>query len=435
MKILQVIHGYPMHYNAGSEVYTQTLSRELSKGHDVRVFTREENPFAPDYTLRESCDDSVESLKLDIINLPRTKDRYIHKDVDIAFRSVLDQYKPDVVHIGHLNHLSVSLVKEIKKKNIPVVYTLHDYWVMCPRGQFMQMHPEDPADLWPACDGQEDEKCAKRCYARYFGGDGSEEKLDIDYWKNWVNRRMSHLREMASLVDQFIAPSRFLMDLYIKDFGLAEEKIEYLDYGFDQSRMDKRVRSEGQPFTFGYIGTHIPAKGIHHLVEAFSLMKEEAILKIFGRERDQNTSGLRRLVENLPVEFQKRIHWESEYKNENIVQDVFNHIDSIVVPSIWWENSPLVIHEAQEAGLPVITANVGGMSEYVHHEVNGLLFSHRDPEAMAIQMDRLAGDLEFARRLGQKGYPFSSDGRIPDIQTHGKMIVKIYEKLIGGQGS
>ena len=60
-----------------------------------------------------------------------------------------------------------------------------------------------------------------------------------------------------------------------------------------------------------------------------------------------------------------------------------------MVPSVWAENSPLVIHEVLQARVPVITADYGGMAEYVHHERNGLLFAHRDPASLAQQMQRL----------------------------------------------
>ena len=84
-----------------------------------------------------------------------------------------------------------------------------------------------------------------------------------------------------------------------------------------------------------------------------------------------------------------RVEWMSEYRNQDIVPDVFDRCDAIVVPSIWAENSPLVIHEALQAGVPVITADYGGMAEYVGHEQNGLLFYHRDPKSLAAQMQRL----------------------------------------------
>ena len=85
-----------------------------------------------------------------------------------------------------------------------------------------------------------------------------------------------------------------------------------------------------------------------------------------------------------------------EYRNPEIVPEVFNRCDAIVVPSIWAENSPLVIHEALQARMPVITADYGGMAEYVHHERNGLLFRHRDP-AVPWRADAEAGRRSGAR--------------------------------------
>ena len=120
-----------------------------------------------------------------------------------------------------------------------------------------------------------------------------------------------------------------------------------------------------------------------------------------------------------------------EYRNQDIVPDVFNRCDAIVVPSIWAENSPLVIHEAQQARVPVITADYGGMAEYVHHEVNGLLFAHRDPESLSCQMQRLADDPELAMRLGSRGYLQSADGNVPDIRDHALAVEQIYERLVG----
>ncbi|KYF90181.1 radical SAM protein [Sorangium cellulosum] len=430
MKILQVIHGYPMRYNAGSEVYTQTLCRGLAGRHEVHVFTREEDPFAPDYAVRREQDSDDPRISLHLVNTPRVRDGYRHAGVDQRFAELCDRLRPDVVHIGHLNHLSTSLVAEAAARGIPLVYTLHDYWVMCPRGQFMQTHPENPHDLWPACDGQEDRKCAERCYARSFSGAPDEREEDVAYWTGWVARRMRHVREMTDLVDLFIAPARYLERRYRRAFGLPERKLVYLDYGFDLSRLGGRARAPGEPFTFGYIGTHIPAKGIHQLLEAFGQVRGDARLRIWGRPRGQDTEALRAIAQRLPDDAAARVEWLPEYRNQDIVRDVFDRVDCVVVPSIWVENSPLVIHEALEARVPVITANAGGMAEYVHHEVNGLLFEHRDPASMARQMQRLADDPALARRLGQRGYAQSESGHVPDLAGHIEAMERIYADVI-----
>ena len=430
MKILKVIHGYPMRYNAGSEVYSQSLCHALAERHEVHVFTRQENAFLPEYSMQREPDPSDPRITLHVVNMARARDGYRHAQVDEAFAEVLSNVRPDVVHIGHLNHLSTSLPLVASARKVPVAFTLHDYWLMCPRGQFIQMYPESVSDVWALCDGQDDRKCAVRCYVRYFGGAEAQYETDATYWTEWVGRRMRHVRDVCDAVDVFIAPSKYLLSRFRDDFGLPESKLTYLDYGFHLSRLGGRERRPGEPFTFGYIGTHIPAKGINHLIEAFGEVSGGPRLRIWGRHRGAETEGLMRLASDLQGAAGERIEWMDEYENGDIVADVFNHCDAIVVPSIWAENSPLVIHEALQAGLPVITADYGGMAEYVRHEVNGLLFTHRDHVSLAEQMQRLADDSELARRLGRRGYVQSTDGNVPDINEHARSIESIYRDLL-----
>lgn len=429
MRIVKVIHGYPMRYNAGSEVYSQTLCHGLAGRHEVHVFTREEDAFAPDFRLRQEHDGDDPRITVHVVNNPRLKDRYRAAGVDQRFAEVLERVRPDIVHVGHLNHLSTSLLREAALREVPIVYTLHDYWLMCPRGQFMQMFPADPSNLWAACDGQEDRKCAERCYARYFSGAPGEIEADIAYWTDWVARRMRHVREMTELVDLFIAPARYLHDRYRDAFGLPARKLVYLDYGFARERMQGRTRAPGEPFTFGYIGTHIPAKGIHDLIRAFGQVEGEARLRIWGRHRGQDTEALKGIAASLPASVAGQVEWLPEYRNQQIVADVFDRCDAIVVPSVWVENSPLVIHEAQQARVPVITADAGGMAEYVRHEQNGLLFQHRSVASLAEQMQRFVDDPALASRLGARGYLFGENGDIPGIDEHVRQVERLYEQV------
>lgn len=269
MRVLKVIHGYPMRYNAGSEVYSQALCHALAQRHHVHVFTREEDPHSPDYAYRKETDPIQPAVRLHLVNMPRARDGYRHAGVDSRFAEVLGQVRPDVVHIGHLNHLSTSLVQEAARREIPVVYTLHDYWLACPRGQFIQTRAEDPLAVWPLCDGQDDRKCAESCYARYFSGAPDERGDDVTYWTGWVSRRMRHVRQVVESIDAFVAPSGYLMQRVGTALAIPQQKLVHLDYGFDLQRLSGRQRTPGTPFTFGYIGTHIPAKGVHLLLDAF----------------------------------------------------------------------------------------------------------------------------------------------------------------------
>ncbi|WP_424945698.1 glycosyltransferase [Candidatus Spongiihabitans sp.] len=432
MRILKVIHGYPPCYNAGSEVYSQTLCNELCKTHEVHVFTREENLFAADGELRQSVDLLNDNIRLHIVNAARVNINYRNPAVEQAFSDTLKKVNPDIVHIGHLNHLSLGIVPMAAKRNIPIVFTLHDFWLMCLRGQFIQYAASGKDEVWRLCDGQEDSKCADRCLKRFYSGAKPEAQKDADYWTQWSAQRVAEVRRVTELIDIFIAPSRHVAKRFAEQLDLPTGKTVLLDYGFERQRLQGRRRSPGEPFTFGYIGTHIPGKGIHHLLKAFKRLRKtraDCRLRIWGRET-VNTAHLKTMVAAMPAAVRQNLEWVGEYANPDIVQNVFNRVDAIVVPSIWEENSPLVIHEAQQARVPVITADMGGMAEYVGHEENGLLFAARNPEALAAQMRRFIDNPEWAGKLGQRGYLFDKSGNVPDIESHALKIEQIYRRAI-----
>lgn len=430
MRILQVIHGYPMRFNAGSEVYTRALARALSDRHTVEVFTRRENPFMPEHDLVTEVDPDDPRIRLHLVNIPDARDRYRREGVDERFAEVLDDFQPQVVHIGHLNHLSTSLLEQASRRGVPIVFTLHDYWLMCPRGQFMQMHPENPTDLWSACAGQDDGRCAERCYARYFSGAAEEREEDVAHWTGWVRRRMDHVRRMASLVDRFVAPSRLLRDRFRTEFGVVDERIVHREYGFDLAALRGRDRRPEAEFVFGYIGTHIPAKGIHHLLEAFGGLRGPARLRIWGRPRGASTEALREMAGTLPGDAAARVEWRPEYHNTDVVREVFDHVDAIVVPSIWMENAPLVIHEALQARVPVITADAGGMRELIRHGENGLLFDFRDVASLRGAMQRMVDEPALAARLGARGHLRSATGDVTDMRDHVREMEALYAQVI-----
>jgi glycosyltransferase involved in cell wall biosynthesis len=421
MHILKVIHGYPPTYNAGSEVYSQSVCNELSKKHKVSVFTREENLYAPDFSIRRKQQSN--NLDLYIVNNPQGKDGYRHKQMDENFAELVKQLKPDIAYIGHLNHLSTGLIDELNKLKIPIVFMLHDYWLMCPRGQFLTRSIGKESNF-QVCDKQNDRKCACNCYEVYFSGKETEREQDIVNWSDWVNRRMIETKAIIDKVNLFIAPACYLRNRFIADFGIPENKIRYLDYGFPTEYLIRTGKSnEKMNYTLGYIGTHIPAKGVNLLIEAYMQIEQPSTLKIFGRENGQSTKALKKMAETSrnPIKFC------GEYINKNLANTVFANVDCIVVPSIWAENSPLVIHEAQACKVPVITANYGGMREYVHHKENGLLFEHRNATSLSEQMQWAIENPIEMQGLGKRGYLYSENGKVPDIEHHCVELLKIFE--------
>lgn len=273
---------------------------------------------------------------------------------------------------------------------------------------------------------------------------------EIAYWSRWVGDRQAAFRAMCSEVHAFTAPSRSLQSRFIADMGIAPERVHYLPYGFDHERLAGRRRAvptADGPLTLAYIGRHIPAKGIDLLVQAAHAVAQKQPsdatrlrILIFGREDGANTASIRRLMQACTAESvalgvlaeqaSALIAFRPEYSNEHIVRDVFNAVDGIVVPSIWAENAPLVIHEAQQARVPVITADAGGMRELVADGVNGYLHAHRDAASLATAISRaLANPFAFAS-LGHRGYLGSDEGEVPHIDSQVAKLQQLYEELV-----
>lgn len=423
MRILKIIHGYPPTYNAGSEVYSQTLCNELKKENEVFVFTREENPYLPEFHLRREKLET--NLEINSINIPRGKDGFRHVKMDQIFLEFVSITKPDIAHIGHLNHLSTGFVSVLSDLGVPILYTLHDFWLMCPRGQFLQTNFGE-RDYYQLCEGQENRKCATHCYNSYFTGLPEFQKEEISNWTRWIEIRMKEMRSICEKVDLFVSPSKYLKSRFVDEFQISSEKIKILDYGFDFDRFSNRDFVSKDVFKFGYIGTHIPAKGVNLLIDAFKELTLEANLIIWGRDNGQSTKALKEKSSNS----KNKIEFRGEYQNQNITKEVFSQIDCLVVPSIWMENSPLVIHEAQQAKIPVITADQGGMKEFVNHKENGLLFQHRNKDSLKEQMEFAATNPKFMKMLGERGYLYSKTGEIPSIIEHTKQILGLYQKVL-----
>ena len=310
MKIVQVIHGFPPFSMGGSEIYTYNLSRELAKQDEVFVFYRIANPDRPEYDIHFSVNNG---LNLYAINntlkfYDSFEKTYNNDFISKTFGNFLDEINPDIIHFQHLFLLSTTLVEEANKRKIPVVFTLHDFWLFCHLGQLLKL------DL-SICQGPQDLECA-RCLPPQFVIKGGYNRvlnmmrrsgqifrknmlqvallkafhqhygkiLSVFQKKSHVqmrNRRI-HIKEMCSLVNLFISPSNFLR-LKFEEFGIRKNKIIYLPNGFNLELFGNFSKKKSQKIRFGYIGMFIPSKGIHILIEAFNSIKAKNVeLRIHG---------------------------------------------------------------------------------------------------------------------------------------------------------
>ncbi|TLD81034.1 glycosyltransferase [Helicobacter sp. MIT 05-5293] len=391
MRILKVIHGFPPDYMAGSEVYSFTLCRALQKmGHEVFVFTRIECELLKPYSTYEEC---LEGIKIMRINKPKQYsyvEKFYDSSIDEAFREYLKKINPDIVHFGHLCHLSLNLVEIAKSQGKKVVFTLHDFWLFCVKGQLINKENQ-------RCSVSSVSKCVD---CSPYNTNKSEVKKALD--------DLAHIRE---IVDVFITPSYTLRDYFLKQ-GVSASKIIYQKYGFDKECITykKRHFKPDSKLRFGFMGRIIPTKGIEVLIKAFNELPREH-LAIYG----DKPSG-KRFLETENIAF------KGGYDNANI-NAILNMLDVLIVPSIWLENSPLVIQEAFLAGVIVVASDIGGMKELIR-EGEGFLFRAGDSKDLANCIQNITQNPTLLNHIKDNRH------KVEDIKHEAHNLTLLYQSLL-----
>ena len=444
MRIVQLVNGLPPEALGGTETYAAALAQELARqGHTVSLFARVAHPAQPEYQLETTRRENLEMTRINNTQRDCTtfSDSYENERIAARFGELLDRFTPDIVHVHHLMYLSTTCVHEAVRRAIPVVMTLHDYWLICQRGRFLK------PDL-SVCPGQTDAGCAQ-CFGHLLDRKIStlhrllKPLLSRNSWlrarlrrlyatraasrpvslaaQGQVRARMAHVRELCQSVSLFLAPSRFLRQQFV-DFGIPEEKIVFHECGLQtaHSQAVEKPARQGR-LTFGYIGVVDPVKGVHLLVEAFQTLPQ-ADLHIYGGEASYapypDERRFRSQLANSP-----HIRCMGRYDNQELGR-ILADVDVVIVPSIWYENAPLVIREAFLARTPVITADFGGMREWVRDGVDGLLFHARDITDLRRQISRCIMEPTLVPQLSQ-AFP-----AVRSIAEDATLLEQHYQRLV-----
>ena len=164
----------------------------------------------------------------------------------------------------------------------------------------------------------------------------------------------------------------------------------------------------------------MPHKGVHVLLEAFNkLTNSNAELRIYGDSRfaPNYYERLRLMATNSSIKFMDSF-------DNNRVYEILAETDVLVVPSIWYENSPLTIHEAALAGVPVIASNIGGMTELIERMKNGLLFQVEDANDLYEKMRLLIDNPRLIKELKGKAE------EVKTIEENAKELEGIYLQYV-----
>jgi glycosyltransferase involved in cell wall biosynthesis len=323
------------------------------------------------------------------------------------YRDLLLALKPDIVHFQHTLFWGYAAIRATRRAlpDAAIVYTLHEFLPICHRHGQMVRTINDELCI---------EASPRRCNGCFPDITPQEFYLREQFVK-------SHFED----VDLFIAPSRFLMDRYL-DWGIEPSRILQEDYGRHPVERVVETHRPGRRNRFGFFGQLTPYKGVNVLLRAMATLSEiepEIRAWVHGTNLDIQPEDFKAEFAELVEAAGNSVMVAGRYEEHELPR-LMEQIDWVVVPSLWWENSPLVIQEAFAHGRPVISSDIGGMAEKVIDGVNGLHFRVGDPLSLVKTMRAAMADGELWDKL-RAGIP-----PVHSMAEHTRRLEAIYNGLL-----
>jgi glycosyltransferase involved in cell wall biosynthesis len=359
-KILIIAHGHPDVHKGGAELAAYQLFQEYeAQGLNVMFLARSEEPphGGAAFSIRNKPNELLfHTRQDDDFMFSNIRTRYIWSEL----RDLLARFKPDVVHFHHFFLMGIETLLEVRKTlpDAKIVFTLHEYLAICHRNGLMVKNKTNAL-----CSKASPRDC-HGCFP---------EKSPADFFM-----REMYIKRAFSVVDTFISPSHFLKQRY-KAWGLEESSIHVIENGI--AKIDEKgvkAKQHEELIHLAYFGQINSYKGLDVLLNSLLLLdrkdRKRFVLDIHGANLEHQPKRFQNeIFENLE-KLKGTVFLHGAYQNADL-PSLLDSAHWAVVPSIWWENSPIVIQEAFRSGVPVIASNIGGMAEKVVHEVNGLHFS------------------------------------------------------------
>jgi glycosyltransferase involved in cell wall biosynthesis len=408
MRILYVIHDFFPRFYGGAERYVLNLGHQMQRmGHDVRVasygldepdesFTGRRTPLlSRAYAYRGIEVESVRHRRV-----PPDINFFIEdRDLVAGTGALIDAYRPDVIHLAHGMRMA-STYLAARERGVPVVMTLTDFWLPCPRGRLFKV------DFSPCSSPDEGRKCIRECFV-----------------PGAVVGRYAEAKRLFDAADALIAPSRFLVGVFSR-FGWTRP-IAVVPHGVDYRFVSPLPRHDGgaRKVRFGYIGVLKKFKGIDLLLRSFAAVPGDAVeLVLYGTLAGDEL--FRPELEAL-VAADPRVRLLGRYDHEEL-PSVMADIDVMLVPSTTLDSYGLVVVEALAYGVPVIASDmVGAAYEHLRDGENGFIFPVERPERLRDLIESIARDPAIVERL-RAGITLP-----PGIEEEAFMVERVYTGVAG----
>lgn len=401
MRILYLIHGHEKFSKGGAEAAAFSLFNSIRQLPDCDCWILCAFPIGNDAIQLGSLQ-SADKLGREYILGAQCEYFYL-KSIDIAaikpaIARLISEVKPDIIHLHHYINFGIDVIPLLQAlaPTAKIVVTLHEYLALClHNGQMVTTHHlslcKEPSPL--AC---------SHCFPNTSQND--------------IFLRLSYIALTLGSVDKLLSPSHFLIDRY-RRCGIDHPNFQCIENGlpidiYAATDGETALASTSSLNRFAYFGQLNRYKGLLILLKAVAILKqngvEDFLVTINGANLESQPQDFQEQFSQLVKQAGDLVLIAGSYNKEELRSRMLQS-DWTVVPSIWWENSPVVIQESFYFKRPVIGSNLGGISEKIKGR-GGLEFEVANPLSLAQAMEMCIGNAALHARLQQEIQPsFSSE--------------------------
>ena len=400
MKILMVNKFlYP---RGGSESYMLSLGEHFEKlGHKVEYF----GMYDEKNTVGNSS--SLYTTNMDFHSKGISRFFYpfriiYSREAKKKIIRVIDNFKPDIIHLNNINfQLTPSIIYGAKKRNIPVVQTVHDYQMICPNHLLYNFSKNEPCEK---CVNGSAINCIKNNCIH-----NSKVKSILGV----IEAKLYSFLNTYKKVDLYVCPSKFLENKLLSAKKFYKGKTLTIHNFIDKNRFSKTDNNTEAYIVF--VGRLSKEKGIDNLLKTAELLPEYNFVVAGGGPEEDAVKN----CENIKF---------AGFLTGDKLTHIMGSAKLLILPSVCYENCPLSILESHCLGVPVITMNKGGMAELVKDKINGALVTDETPEGIAGKIRETLGNEEYYNKL--KSNCESEKDNILSVEDYCEILLKEYERIV-----
>ena len=416
MRVLMISNYFPPNYAGGAELSAFNACYGLrNRGEDCAVLSI--NGRLPEEVDQQRVYRGVPVQEVGYrVRRPKAGWQVFDPRVYRRVLCEIRRFRPDVVHVHNVSGTSLAPFLACRRLAVPVVLTLHDYWLLCPNNMLYR------AD-GTLCDPGARSGSCRRCFRRY------------DFWGNIPGRRRV-FSWAARGVSLFVSPSQALIDLHVAA-GYARRRFRLLRNGilrehFQQPSTDclrEVAEDRGLSKTLLFAGAIVESKGMATLIQALPLLEryvDRLCLLVAGWGDQQFVNALQRHTPS-PVRMLGKVPFYE-------MGTLYSAADLTLVPSVWYDNSPTVIYESLLGGTPVLGSAIGGIPELIREGETGYLVPAGDPVALTEGVvDHFARAPLERRHMRRRCTQYARQQF--DIDVHLGGLLSIYREASGKQSA